>query len=1773
MKRILHSLFAVMIMLTAANFSAQTLFDSFTDGNFTTNPVWAGSSTWTITSNSDVAAGATGSNTLRLNSTGAATDYLSSQVNSWLDSQEWGFFLGRRAQAYTAANQSYFWLYANESTLTSGTVDGYRIAIGDDTSNDEIRLEYIVNGAVSATVITSTGAITNGITDIGILIRVTRSATGVWELFTSTLPTTSGTGAIATEIPNVTNANISQGIATNNSLIPATNGYLGVATLHSSGANAIIGTEYDQVNFTATASTTPEINIQGLATTIVNGDNTPSVADDTDFGITPVFGGTVTKTYTIQNTGTAALTIGAISFSGADAADFTVTALPSSPVAASGSTTFTVTFDPSAAGARNAMISIVNSDSDENPYTFSITGTGSVDTAAMDWNNLQFPNTTQNIAETGSITFYAQGFESGVTEAAGAGAGVAAWIGYSTTNQNPNTGTWTWVPATFNAQVGNNDEFQAVLSGLAPGTYYVASRWQLGAGPYTYGDTAGIWSNTANNVTVNVSADTVDYADLQSPASGTMTVGGTFNVYAQVYEPGVTEAAGQGAGITAWIGYSATNQNPNTGTWTWVPATFNIQSGNNDEYVANIGTGLPVGTYYYASRFLKTGSATYVYGDTAGIWSSTANNGVLTVVTAQEINVQGNSVSIVDGDATPSAADFTDFGSVSISSGSVVHTFTIQNTGGTVLTLGANAVSLSATNGFSVTSQPATTVAAGGSTTFTITFDPSTGGAETVTLNIANDDANENPYNFDITGSGSVDAPVATAATSITTTGFNANWNAVAGASSYRLDVYYNSTAAVMSQGFESATFPPTGWTNTGWARSTTAADINSGAGAATATSNTGTLTTSAVANPTSMSFYLGRSSNTTAKTLTVEVSTTSQSTGFTTVATFDHSNVPVSSYNQYTVDLSAYTASPVVYIRFVKASSTASPWRLDDIVVNGQTQSFLAGYNDLNVGNVTTYNVTGITSGTTYFYRVRAVSGAVTSTTSNVITVTPASVGGTAAADQTICQGSSPANLTLTGNTGNVVRWESASDAAFTTPATIANTTTTLPGATIGNLSATTYFRAVVQNGTNPIAYSSTVTITVNAPVTPSFDPIAAFCAGSTAPTLPATSTNGISGTWSPTSVSNTASGTYTFTPNVGQCATTATLSITVDPQPVGGTLAGSTTVCGATNNGMLTLSGYTGNIIRWQSSTTSDFSANVTNIATTDNFYNYINVPETTYYRVEVGNGSCASVFSDVATITYTTNAWTGAVSSSWADTGNWSCGVLPNTASNITITASAANQPIIDIDASINTLTLEAGTNVTVATGYDLTLNGALTVDASAAFTVQNNANLLQTAEVANSGVITVNRNSSALMRQDYTLWSSPVAGQNLLAFSPLTVVTPTSRFYIYNTLTNVYNSITSPSSVDFAPGAGYLIRMPNNHPTTPTVWSGSFTGVPNNGDINVTMADGGAGLRFNLVGNPYPSPISMTNFVSQNSANITGTLYFWRKTNAANTPAYGTWTAGTYASNGNPAEVDPQGIIQTGQGFFVEGSGAGTTLQFDNLMRVGDNAGQFFRSASETDRSRIWLNATSTDGAFSQMALVYVDGADSNGVDMFDGRYINDGEIALNSLVNGTDYVIQGRAPFVPTDVVPLTWKATNAGAYTIAIDRVDGLFEGNQDIYLRDNLNGTITDLKAGAYNFSSEAGTFTGRFDVLYDTALAVHNPTFDSNGVVVYKSAADIVINSGSTAMDNVKIYDIRGRLIIEKDAVNASQIAIPSGTTNQVLIVKITSESGATVTKKVVN
>ena len=378
--------------------------------------------------------------------------------------------------------------------------------------------------------------------------------------------------------------------------------------------------------------TAPEIDIQGNDQSIPNGDATPSITNNTDFGDSSVYGGLVTHTFIIENTGDANLSVTLpIEITGSDAGDFTVVDDPDTVLFPAGSTTFTVAFDPSGEGLREAEISIANTDSDENPYTFTVQGTGLVPAPEMDVQ----------------------------------GKGVSIPDGDTT----PST--------TDDTDFGE----MAVDTGTLAHTFTVENK-------------GGEDLNLTGSPLVDITGIHAGDFTMTSPPASTVDGGAGTTTFEVTFDPSA-------AGLRE--------------------AQISIANDDSDEDPYNFavqGTG-----------------------------------------TLKEIDVQYNGTSIPDGDASPGSGDGTDFGETNAAFGSVAHTFTVENTGGAPLSLtGTPLVDITGTHAgdFTVTSLPASIVAGGGGTTFEISFDPSAPGLREAQISIANDDSDENPYNFAIQGTGTV---------------------------------------------------------------------------------------------------------------------------------------------------------------------------------------------------------------------------------------------------------------------------------------------------------------------------------------------------------------------------------------------------------------------------------------------------------------------------------------------------------------------------------------------------------------------------------------------------------------------------------------------------------------------------------------------------------------------------------------------------------------------------------------------------------------------------------------------------------------------------------------------------------------------------------------------------------------------------------------------------------------------------------------------------------
>lgn len=200
-----------------------------------------------------------------------------------------------------------------------------------------------------------------------------------------------------------------------------------------------------------------------------------------------------------------------------------------------------------------------------------------------------------------------------------------------------------------------------------------------------------------------------------------------------------------------------------------------------------------------------------------------------------------------------------------------------------------------------------------------------------------------------------------------------------------------------------------------------------------------------------------------------------------------------------------------------------------------------------------------------------------------------------------------------------------------------------------------------------------------------------------------------------------DTAPGTYTYFAEAScsgltECATSVRkpASLTISPLnclSVGGSVSADANVCAGNNAGTLTLSGHTGTIVRWESST--DNFVNTTTIANTTTTLLYTNLPQTTKYRAVVKDGACPEANSTVATITVTTITATASntgpyltgqsiqLTATGGSTYNW---IGPNAFSSTLNPASIANASLVmagiyTVTVTQNSCTATATTNVIV------------------------------------------------------------------------------------------------------------------------------------------------------------------------------------------------------------------------------------------------------------------------------------------------------------------------------------------------------------------------------------------------------------------------------------------------------------------------------------------
>ncbi|MGA9637319.1 T9SS sorting signal type C domain-containing protein [Flavobacterium sp.] len=855
-----------------------------------------------------------------------------------------------------------------------------------------------------------------------------------------------------------------------------------------------------------------------------------------------------------------------------------------------------------------------------------------------------------------------------------------------------------------------------------------------------------------------------------------------------------------------------------------------------------------------------------------------------------------------------------------------------------------------------------------------------------------------------------------------------------------------------------------------------------------------------------------------------------------------------------------------------------------------GATVSGLpSGLSSTVSGNKITISGTPTTSGTYTISTTGHTSPCNTATISGTVTRNLAStiVLTSGTQNPTVCAGSAITNTVYTF--GGSATGATVSGLPLGLSSTVSGSTITISGtpttngtytiSTTGHISpcsAATISGTVTRNLASTIVLTSGTqnpTVCAGSAITNTVYTFGGSATGATVSGLPSGLSSTVSGSTITISGTPTTSGTYTIS-TTGHTSPCSAISlggtITVSPVPTIPTVVSITQPDCKTPTGSVTLSGLpSGNwTVNPGGITGSTTTATITGLAVG------------THNLTVTNSNNCPSpATADIVINPVVTNTWTT----------SWSNGT-PTSAQAIVFNGDYSSTGNIDIEGC--SCIVNAGKNVVFNSGHTLKITNGITVSGSLTF--ENGASLVQISNTAtNSGNIIYKRNTTSILNTDYVYWSSPVTGANLGAIQTGTI------YSSFNASSNKW--VKASAGTGMNSGIGYIVRGAGTSPVsgTPFIKTATFIGTPNNGIIPVSIVGGDAS---NLIGNPYPSAVNADAFLYANSSVLEGTLYFWTHSTAIQLAAnitngsQGTgkyaYTSDDYATyNFTGGTIGVGQLIAAGQGFFAQG-GSGGTATFDNSMRLNPSGGildnsQFSKptSGSKTaktsttinlEKNRIWLNLTNTEGAFKQMLIGYITGATNKYDRGYDGASFDGNSfVDFYSINENTPLTIQGRAlPFEKTDIIPLGYTSTINGDFTIAIDKTDG-FLANQEVFLEDKSTGIFTNLKKGSYTFATQKGIYNDRFVISYVAKTSLDNDNFvtNENSLVVFHKDNKITVQSSDKSISKVQLYDVSGKLILEKSKINTNEAILSYlHSVEQVLIVKVTFENGHVISKKII-
>ena len=545
-------------------------------------------------------------------------------------------------------------------------------------------------------------------------------------------------------------------------------------------------------------------------------------------------------------------------------------------------------------------------------------------------------------------------------------------------------------------------------------------------------------------------------------------------------------------------------------------------------------------------------------------------------------------------------------------------------------------------------------------------------------------------------------------------------------------------------------------------------------------------------------------------------------------------------------------------------------------------------------------------------------------------------------------------------------------------------------------------------------------------------------------------------------------------------------------------------------------------------------------------------------------------------------------------WSATG-WSKGA-PEDYSKVIIATNYSTLANGAFDAC--SLTLEAGKLVINKDHPVSVVNEVINLVDPLDFVIENDASLLQSNDVENSGAVAVRRNVNLTNdRKEYNYLSSPVASQHMKRlFGGLEGNTP----FVLSLNEKTGFFVNAKVEEYQIKGRGFAVKEtsknynPNN--TGLAANEARYIGVLNNGSIDyplnfsteqVLPQDRG----YNVVGNPYSSPLRLKDLYDESVKDgdvIESTFDFWdnyvngtyiqQGVNYENY-AYARYNAfsdvghsadGQDPQNTNLAFKEPDGILGVGQGMMIKSKGLNAVLKFRNNQRTHQLPGYNFFGKNTQHRNRFWIQLHTPTNMVLANAIAYNDYGTSS-FDKGDSKLKLQKSESLYTLADDEKVTINGRGVFSTADTIPLGVLTLDEGWHTLVMNKTEGLFAENQNVYLKDKKLGILTNLTLGSYRFFKENGEVGERFEIVFKESTLDVIQSDANNEIKIFTSKENLHIKSTAQNIAEIEIYAMDGRLIY-RGRQDKKEIVLPlSNFVQGIYLLHLELANGSKIVKKI--